>query len=400
MSVPQLNISRLEFVILMALLISMPALSIDAMLPALPAIGLDLKVVELNATQSIVTIIFIGMSIGQLIYGPLSDSVGRKPLMYLGMGIFVAGSILCFMAESFQGMLVGRFLQGVGIGAPKTLCLAIIRDKFKGPEMAQLMSNVMTVFILTPMIAPLLGQFILLVADWRMIFIAITVLGLLSLLWFWWRLDESLPLEKRRPYTADAIFDAASEVACNSKSLGYTIILGLTQGAFIAYLSTSSAVFQQQYHLKESFALVFAGLALCIGLAAHGNSLLVQRLAMKNILAVALAVVVAAATFFLCVSLAYSGHPPLWMLIVFWVVTLSCVGLMQGNLSALAMEPLGHIAGIGSTLVSTLSTLIAVVIAILVGHTLSGTVTPLLIAYLVCGLLSLLMALWLRLLAD
>jgi DHA1 family bicyclomycin/chloramphenicol resistance-like MFS transporter len=396
----QVNISRLEFVILMALLISMPALSIDAMLPALPAMGVDLLVVELGETQSVVTSIFIGMSIGQLLYGPLSDSVGRKPLMCLGMAIFVAGSTLCFLAENYQWLLIGRVLQGVGIGAPKTLCLAIIRDKYKGRDMARLMSNVMTLFILSPMIAPLLGQIILLFADWRMIFIVIAVFAMLSLLWFWLRIEESLPMASRRPYTIAALFAAGREVILNPVSLGYTLVMGLAQGAFIAYLSTASRVFQLQYHLQESFALLFAGLALCIGVATHMNSLMVQRYPMRNIVGCALLIMVTVTLLFVCFTLISNGHPALWALVVYWAITLSCVGLINSNLAALAMEPLGHIAGMGTTLVSTISTLMAVVIAIVVGSVMEQTVTPVIIAYLVCGSLSLLVVLKLRRITD
>jgi DHA1 family bicyclomycin/chloramphenicol resistance-like MFS transporter len=379
------NISRLEFVLLMALMMSMPALSLDAILPALPIIGEDFLVADINSTQIIITSLFIGMAVGQLFFGPLSDSVGRKPLMYVGIIVFLFGSAVCFFSETFYQLIVGRLLQGFGVGAPRVLCTAIIRDKFKGRDMAQLMSNVMTVFILTPMVAPLLGQTIMIFASWRMVFFGIALMGVLSLLWFWLRLEETLLLDKRRPFTLKAIYSASREVVLNPVSRGYTLALGLMFGAFLAYLSTSPQVFQQQYFLQESFVFVFAGISLSFGVATHVNSRLVMRFGMTNMVNQSLNAMLVIALIFLVVSVLYQGHPPLWMLISFFCLTLFSMGLVAGNVNALSMEPLGHIAGVGSTIVSTGSSLLSVIIGMVVGSTLGDTVMPIIVGFAVCA---------------
>ena len=197
MSAPSKKLGFVEQVILLALMISMVALSIDVMLPALFNISQDLHAEHPNDRQYIIAAVFLGLAIGQLFYGPLSDSTGRKPAIYIGFGLFLIGCLLSIFAENFTVMLIGRLLQGLGVASPRIVSLALIRDQYEGREMARFVSLVMTVFILVPVLAPALGQLILIFAEWRMIFVALFILGLATLIWFSLRQEETLAVENR-----------------------------------------------------------------------------------------------------------------------------------------------------------------------------------------------------------
>ncbi len=214
---------------------SLPALSIDAMLPALTEVGSDLGVAQGNDNQLIISTLFLGLSIGQLIYGPLSDSIGRKPSVYTGMVIFVVGSVCSILTTSFEIMLLGRVLQGLGLSGPRIVCVAIIRDQFKGERMAQIMSFVMTVFIIVPTLAPVFGQAILQFASWRAIFMTILFMGMVNLIWFTFRQEETLKPEYRIPMRLSKFQYAFKEVLFHKASLLYTIAGGFVSSAFIGF---------------------------------------------------------------------------------------------------------------------------------------------------------------------
>jgi DHA1 family bicyclomycin/chloramphenicol resistance-like MFS transporter len=226
------SLGFVEFISIMALMIALTALSIDAMLPALTEIGRDLKVSNTNDTQLVISVIFLGTAVGQLACGPLSDSYGRKPLVFAGITIFIIGSLLCIFASEFSWMLWGRLLQGVGLGAPRVISTAIIRDLYQGREMARVMSYVMTIFILVPVLAPAIGQLILFVASWRMIFTMLLIMALLVLCWFMIRQPETLPPTQRAQFSAQQLINSVSRVLRNPVTLGYTITAGLVSGPF------------------------------------------------------------------------------------------------------------------------------------------------------------------------
>ena len=228
-----------EFVALMAMMTSLAALSTDAMLPALPAIGLDLGLQQENAGQLVVSFLFLGMAVGQLFYGPVSDSSGRKPAIYVGYGLFIVGCLMSIFSSSFVVMLAGRLLQGIGVAGPRSVSTALIRDLYEGRRMAQVMSFIATVFILVPVIAPMLGQGVLMISGWRAIFGALLVLALLSLAWFALRQPETLPTDLRVPFSIGRILRAFRQVLTNPVSLGYTVTAGLASGAFMGYLNSA-----------------------------------------------------------------------------------------------------------------------------------------------------------------
>jgi len=384
-----------EFVALMAFMTALVALSIDAMLPALATIAQDLGAQRANDSQLIISLIFLGLSIGQLFYGPISDSTGRKPAIYLGVGIYIAGTLLALLAVNFQMMLMGRFLQGIGAAGPRSVAVALVRDQYAGRAMARVMSFVITVFILVPIIAPMLGQGILLVAHWRAIFGLYLVLALLVGGWFALRQPETLMAERRIPFQAGRILGAFREVFVNRIALGYTVMAGLISGGFVGYLNSAPQIFQQQYELGAQFPFYFATLALALGSASYVNAQLVMRFGMRTLSRWALAVLGGLSLLVLLIAWRFAGQPPLWGLMAYLLLGFFAVGILFGNLNARAMEPLGHIAGVGSAVVGSLSTLLSTLIGgWLIGQSYNGTVLPLVGGFAALSLLSLLVMTW------
>jgi DHA1 family bicyclomycin/chloramphenicol resistance-like MFS transporter len=383
-----------EFVALMALMMSLVALSIDAMLPALPEIGQDLGVVRENSNQLIIAVLFVGMAGGQILYGPLSDSTGRRPAVFAGFGLYIIGCLLSLFSPSFSVMLTGRMLQGLGAAGPRSLTVAIIRDQYEGRAMAQVMSFVMVIFILVPVIAPSMGQGLLLVAHWRAIFGAYLVLATIALVWFALRQPETLAPARRIPFSLRRIFRAIRAILANRIALGYTITLGLIMGAFLGYLSSSQQILQVQYELGELFPLYFAILALALGSASFMNSRLVMRFGMRTLTGRSSMTLTGLSLVFLAVAYGLAGQPPLWLLMAYLLVSFFCIGILFGNLNALAMEPLGHVAGLGAAVVGSLSTLIAVPLGTVTGQSYNGTILPLLASFALLSTCAVLVMRW------
>ncbi|MDO9085285.1 MAG: multidrug effflux MFS transporter [Anaerolineaceae bacterium] len=368
-----------EFVIIISLMMSLMALSIDAMMPALSQIGIDLHVQNANDRQLIISSIFLGLALGQLFFGPLSDKTGRKPAIYIGFGIYIVGVLLSIFSVNFPVMLAGRLLQGIGVSSPRSVTLAMVRDRYEGRLMARVMSFAMTVFILVPLIAPSLGQVILMVAGWRFIFVAFVIIALISLVWFALRMPETLPIEKRIPFSLQQIMTASITIIKMPVSLGNTIAAGLVGGAFLGYLNSAQQIFQEQYALGNLFPILFGIIALSLGLASFLNASLVMRFGMRFLVNLALRVVLGLAVVACAISLAWGGIPPLWFFMTYLMTTFFCIGILFGNLNALAMSPLGHIAGIGAAVVGSLSTLIQMSLGTLIGQRYNGTVLPVIV---------------------
>ncbi|MDH3693957.1 MAG: multidrug effflux MFS transporter [Gammaproteobacteria bacterium] len=372
----------------MALMISLVALSIDAMLPALGQIATDLGVRNANDRQLVISVLFLGLAFGQLIYGPVSDSVGRKPPIYVGFVIFMLGCVISIFAATFTTMLVGRFLQGVGAAGPRIVTIALVRDQYEGNDMAKIMSLIMAVFILVPAIAPSIGQGILLVAHWRVIFVVFFALAVIALLWFAARQPETLSARKRRPFSLSQLSSAVYETCTNRIAICYTIAAGLIFGAFVGYLTTAQQIFQEQYDLGKQFPLYFAVLALVIGAASYVNSHYVKRYGMKRLSWMALTFLTAVSLFFVFFAYVYSGYPPLWLLMAYLCLIFFAVGILFGNFNAMAMEPLGHIAGLAAAVIATFTTLISLLFGVVIGQAYNQTVMPLVIGFAVLGVLS------------
>ena len=380
--------------ILIALIISLVALSIDAMLPALPEIAADLGVTRINDSQFIISVFFAGMALGQIFFGPLSDSIGRRPAILSGLAVFAAGCMLSIIAFDFEQMLLGRFLQGLGASGPRIVSIALVRDQYKGREMARVMSFVMTVFILVPIFAPAVGQGILLIADWRFIFVMFLCLILIVGLWFWQRQPETLTQDKRITFSFARLVIDIKGILRIRAALGYTLTMGFIFGAFIGYLSSSQLIFQQQYELYELFPLYFGILASAVGCASLFNARLVTRFGMRRLSRAAMLSICLLSFPFFLLALFFDGHPHLYLLMLYLLLVFFCFGILFGNLNAMAMEPLGHIAGLGSAVVGSISTLISVVFGAIVADAYNNTVLPLVLGFAILGLAGLLIMRW------
>jgi len=366
-----------EFVALTALMMSLVALSIDTMLPALPAIGSDLGTGTPNANQFVISVLFLGMSAGQVIFGPLSDHTGRKPAIYAGFAVFISGTLLSLFAWNFPMMLTGRLLQGFGAAGPRVVTIALVRDRFQGAAMARVMSFVMTVFILIPILAPALGQLLLVLSGWRAIFGLFLILSAITIAWFALRQPETLGKENRIPFSIGRITAATREIVSIRQSLVYTIATGLVFGAFLGYLNSSQQILQVQYGLGDRFPLFFGLLAVAFGVATIFNSSLVMRFSLHLLVRLAMLNLAVLSLLFLAVSAVMDGNPPFWALMLYLAILFFFIGILFGNLNALAMEPLGHIAGIGASVIGSLSTFLALVIGTVIGQSYDGTILPL-----------------------
>lgn len=383
-----------EFVPLMAIMISLVALSIDAMLPALPHIGQDLGVQGANDQQLVISALFLGFGAAQIVYGPLSDSIGRKTAIHSAYVIFLIGCLLSIFATSFDVMLLGRLLQGIGAGGPRIVCVALVRDQYEGREMARIMSFVMGVFILVPAMAPAIGQGIIMLWHWRAIFVAFLVLAFVAWIWFILRQPETLPAHRRVNFSFYVIWSGIKQTCGNRISLGYILVSGLVFGALVGYLLSAQQMFSVIYGIVELFPAYFSVLALALGLASVINGQLVMKLGMRLLSTCAAGALAILSTVFFIYAAFVGGVPDLWLNMAFFICAFMCFGLLFGNVNALAMEPLGRIAGIGAAVIGSLSTLISVPLGTVIGQLFDGTVLPLVGGFAVMGTLASMIIYW------
>jgi len=387
--------SEVEFISVMAALMSIVAVSIDALLPALNEIGNSIGIYEIQNNQLLITMIFLGLGFGQLISGPLSDSFGRKPLIYIGFIIFAIASLLCIFSTSLEMMILGRILQGIGLSAPRTISVAMIRDRFSGDYMAKIMSFVVVIFILVPIVAPAFGKLMLDSYGWKSIFYSQLFFGLFVMVWVWKRQPETLKKENRRNFRFSLFIEGTKEFIKYKQAVIFTLVSGFITSSFVVYLSASQQIFEEQYHLKEEFPYIFAGLAVGVGLATFLNGTFVLKYGMLKLVSIFTVI-------FTLISLSYimfytgKENPDSTILILFFGLEFFSLGFLFGNLRALAMEPIGHIAGIGAAINGFVSTLIAVPIATYIGSFIDTTALPLFIGFLICGILSLILILSLK----
>ena len=376
----------------MACLMSIVALSIDTILPALQPIGSSVGTKTPNENQLLITMIFLGLGFGQLIFGPISDSFGRKPVVYIGFGVFVLASFLCIYAPNIEIMVLGRIFQGIGLSASRSISIAMIRDRFEGDYMAKIMSFVVTIFILVPIIAPSLGKFLLDNYGWESIFYSQLVFGILVLIWFWKRQPETLPKIYKKKFSFSIFTQGSIEFLKHRSAVIYTMISGLATGSFMVFLSTSQHIFEVQYGLINEFPYIFGALAFSVGLATFTNGALVVKFGMRKLVNI---FIVGLSITSLSYTLLYFGtsNPDISILICFLGIQFFSVGFLFGNVRSLAMQPLGHIAGIGAAINGFVSTIMAVPIATLIGGFIETTALPLFVGFTVCGFISLLLLL-------
>lgn len=376
--------SLVELVALIALMMALTALSVDIMLPALPAIGAAMGVAEPNDRQAVIISYLVGFSVGQLAFGRLSDSYGRKPALLFGMAVFIAGSLAASLSSSFLALLAARCVQGLGAAAPRVIAIAILRDLFVGRQMARVMSFAMTIFILIPVLAPSLGQGLILAGSWRWTFDALLIVGIVVAAWSWFRLPETRSeADAHAPLSLGASVRLAVETP---QTLGYAIGSGFMFGCLMSYVSSAQQVFVDVYHLSVYFPLAFGAVALWMAVAALTNAQLVERLGMRRVSHSALTGFVIASLVLAVAAVFDIATLPVFIVIM--GVLFFMIGFITPNFNALAMEPQGHNAGMASSLIGFTTTAGGAVCGGIVGHLFDGTVVPLTVGFAGLSLLA------------
>ncbi len=377
-----------RFIALVALLTALMAMSIDTMLPALGVMTQELHAPSAADEPLILMLFFAGNVIGIPLFGPMSDSLGRKPSVFASLVVYVIGCALCFFAWSFTALLVGRFIQGFGAAGPRIVSVAMVRDGAKGAAMAKTMSFVMSVFMLVPIFAPSIGQLVLLFASWKYIFAGLAVMALIVALWLGFGQEETLAPENRRAFSVAQFWSAAVEVVNNRIALGYTLAIGMVFGLFTTYLSVCRRIYVDQYGMGTWFPILFGSLAICIAAAMILNGNLVQKLGMQKLSRTAMIGYTGVWFAILLLSLVYAGHPPLLLLLPlfgFWFFT---AGFTFGNFNAMAMEPMGHIAGMAAAVSGVLSQAMGIALGTIAGRAYDGKLTTLSIYFVVYAVIA------------
>jgi MFS transporter, DHA1 family, multidrug resistance protein len=376
-----------EFVVFIASIMALNPLAMDMMLPALPNIASAFHIVDANRPQLVLSIFLLGFGIGQFVIGPLSDRFGRRPVLLGGMTVYFIASALAIAAPSFETLLLARALQGLGTSATRVIATSIVRDCYAGRRMASVMSLAMMVFIAVPVVAPSFGQAVLLVTQWRGIFIVLMLYGAIMLVWSALRMPETLPLSERRSLEIGEVLSAFRQTVTNRQTLGYALAAGGVLGSLFAYVFISQQVFTEVYQLGHYFPLAFAGIAIGTAIAGFLNSKFVGRLGMRVISHGALVGYVAvAATLLVAVKLQML---PLPLFMALSALMMFSFGLMVANFTALAMEPQGHIAGTASSMYGSITTLLGIGVGMWIGQHFDGTLLPFATGFFLCTLAAL-----------
>ncbi len=374
-----------EFIALLAMLFATIAFSIDAMLPALPVIAQSLSPEAINRAQLVVTAFMAGLGLGTVFSGPISDAIGRKRTITLGFLLYMVAALAAVFAQSLTLLLVARFVQGLGAAGPRIAGQAMVRDLYEGREMARISSFVMMVFILVPAVAPSVGAIIIALAGWRAVFMAFVAFAAVCMVWMNLRQPETLPAAARRPFRPATLWAGAREVLGDRQVVIITAVLSLGFGQMMALLSSAQQLFDS-YGRGAGFPLWFALMALLSGAGTVLNAKLVMRLGMRRMARGAYLMQIGMSALMLVV-MAFGPLPfPLFFI---WAVSIfAMAGITFGNLNALAMQKMGHIAGMTASVMAAVSTLAAVAIAAPVGLAFNGTALPVVVAALVCSALA------------
>jgi MFS transporter, DHA1 family, multidrug resistance protein len=376
-----------EFVIMIASIMALNPLAMDMMLPALPNISSAFHIPGANEPQEVLSTFLIGFGIGQFLMGPLSDRFGRRAVLIDGMALYFIASVVAITASSFETLLLGRVLQGLGTSATRVIAISIVRDCYAGRRMASVMSLAMMVFIAVPVIAPSLGQAVMLLTQWRGIFVVLMLYGAFALVWSALRMPETLPLSERKSLALRNVLGAFRQTVTNRQTLGYAVAAGGVQGSLFGFVFSSEQLFTEIYGLGRYFPLAFAAIAIGIAVAGFLNARFVGRFGMRVISHGALVGFVVVAGIML---LAVKMHTlPLALFMTLAALMMFGFGLMFANFTSLAMEPQGHIAGTASSLYGSITTLIGIGVGVTIGQDYDGTLLPFATGFFLCALASL-----------
>lgn len=386
-SAPVRRLPVAEFTAMLALLFATIAFSIDAMLPALPQIAAELSPEAANRAQLVLAAFILGLGVGTLLAGPISDAFGRKRTIAAGFLLYSVAALMAYAARSLDLLLVARVVQGIGASAPRVAGMALVRDLCSGREMARIMSFVMMVFMVVPALAPLLGAAIVAGLGWRAIFLAYMLFAIVTLAWVMIRQDETLAPAARRALTAANLRTAFREVVGSAEVRLYMLVMCLGYGQMFALLSSIQPIFGETYGRAASFPLWFAGIAVMSASASFVNARFVMRLGMRRLATLAYggAAVLSLIALVLIGTGLVSGTASfvtfyLWGTGVFFIS-----GLTYGNLNALAVQKLGHVAGMATSVITAVSTVVAALIAGPVGLAFDGTAVPAIIGAVLCS---------------
>jgi MFS transporter, DHA1 family, multidrug resistance protein len=375
------------FVALIACLMAVTPLGIDAMLPALPEIGRALEVDTANHQQWIIAIYVFGFGAAQLVYGPLSDSWGRKPLLVGSLVLFSALSLIAGLVNSFPALLVARLCQGIAGASGRVLVVSVVRDCFAGRQMAKVMSISFMIFLAVPVFAPSIGQLILLAGNWRLIFYFLAGFSALVGVIAFWKLRETLHPEYRRPVAVRPIAAAVRQTLTNRMAIGYTLAMTCVFGALMGFINSIQQIFADVFDAPRRFPLVFACIGISMAFAAFTNARIVERLGTRKVSHTALLGFITLGGIHTLVAV--SGYETMLTFTVLQCATMYCFGLLGSNFGSMAMEEVGSIAGTASSVQGFLSNSVGALLGLVIGQAFNGTTVPLALGFFVFGLASL-----------
>jgi DHA1 family bicyclomycin/chloramphenicol resistance-like MFS transporter len=381
------ELSRVEFISLIAALFALNALAIDIMLPALPYMGEALGIANENERQLVIGAYMIGFGAAQLAFGPLSDRFGRRAPLFVGLVIYLICAFAATFAPNFTVLLALRFLQGIGAAGTRVVATSVVRDKYSGREMAEIMSLTFMVFMAIPIVAPGIGQILLLTGPWQNIFLFMGGLALVISLWGFLRLPETLPAERRRPLTVGAVTDGFRIVFTNRVAFFYGLAGMFLFGALFGFISSSQQVYVDIYGLGVYFPVAFAAMAGLMAVSSFLNSRIVRRFGMRRLSHVAMLVFIGGAVAMTLCSVL--GFIPLWVFFPILAAIMFMFGWAASNMNSLSMEPLGAVAGTASSVFGFIQTVGGAVLGTYIGQHFDGTITPVALGFLSMGVLAL-----------
>lgn len=384
-----------EFVALIALMMGITAFSIDNLLPAFPALRDHFGLANANDVQVTIYAYLIGFGAAQLFYGILSDVFGRRPVLMVGLAIYVAGGVFALFTNDFVWLIAARIVQGIGAASPRVLSVAIVRDRFEGRDMARIMSFTMMVFLTVPVVAPAIGSLALVFGTWHLIFVLMLALALLLWIWFGLRMPETLHPEYRMKFSFRTMGDAIKLTLTTRRAAGYSTAIGLISGCLMTYVGTASQVFETDvYKLGAWFPAVFAAIAGVMALASFTNAMLVRHVGMRRLSHGGMVGFILVAAALLAAAALYDGRPPFLLFALLLALAQFLFSLTVPNFNSMAMEPLGAVAGTASSFIGCYTTLLSAVLALIAGRAFDNTIMPLAYTYLVLGILALVAVLW------